>query len=138
LICLIQLLFLLLFLLLALLQKLVSTLASCQEIEMKGDKIEQQEAENAHHERTNPRKNNPEQLVPILIVNVNSADGYMDDEQHGVGKGGEYADKERAIVALADTVVEPHAVVVEVVDAAIAGATMFAPDAAVAVAEFAV
>ena len=131
-------LFLLLFLLLALQQKLVGSLASGHKIEMKSNKVEHQKSENSHHECADPRQNNSNQLRPILIVNVGTTNGYVGDEKHGIGKCGEYADKEMPVIALPHTIIEPNAMVVEFIDTAVAGTTVLAIDAAVAITKFAV
>mgnify|MGYP000988063572 CR=1 FL=1 len=62
----------------------------------------------------------------------------MSDDYDCEEEGGDDADEEEVIIALSHTVVEPHAVVVEGVDAAVAGAAVFAARTTVAVAEFAV
>ena len=50
----------------------------------------------------------------------------MSDDYDCEEEGGDDADEEEVIIALSHTVVEPHAVVVEGVDAAVAGAAVFA------------
>ena len=50
----------------------------------------------------------------------------MNDDYDSEEEGGDDADEEVVIVAFPHAVVEPHAVVVEGVDAAVAGAAVFA------------
>lgn len=73
-----------------------------------------------------------------MVVCVDAADDDVGDEYGSVGEGGEYADEEVGVVALAHAVVKPHTVMVELIDAAVAGAAVLAVGVAVAVAKLAV
>ena len=74
----------------------------------------------------------------VGVVRCCAAEHHLRYEDDSVCEGGDNADEEVAVVAFAHAVVEPHAVVVEAVDAAVAGPAVLAAGTAVAIAELAV
>jgi hypothetical protein len=129
---------LLFFLLLALLQKLVGGHVAGDEIEMQSDEIEKQKSEDDHEGGCYPRNYYFGQSCAITVIYDGAADHDVDDNDGSEAEGRDNADHKIFVVSLPDTVIEPHAVMVEEIDAAVAGAAVFAVCQAVAVAKLTV
>lgn len=58
----------------------------------------------------------------------------MDDDNKTIGEGGYYADKKVLVITISHAIIEPHAVMVEVSDAAITDSAVLAGSPAITVA----
>lgn len=104
---------------------------------MQGDQVEQQETEHNHQQPRQPSEHNHHDLGPLAEVDLKTANSHLNDHNHCVAEGRNDTDEEGNIVPFANTVIEPHTVMVELVDAAVAGAAMLGVRPAVAVTELA-
>ena len=114
----------LLFLLLALLfslghDELVGRDSLAHEVDVQGDEVDEEKGEDGVDASADPGQDEAEQVVDVGLLGGQNGQGYEVDHQHH--KGADDHREEVAVVGAAHTVVDPHAVVVEVLNAPVAG-----------------
>ena len=124
---------LLLLLLLLPLQELIGGLVGSVEIDVQDDEVQQQKAKDQQHQTKDPGDDDADQLRIIGKIYSKTADDHMHHHKQGKAKGRNDANKEVPVVSLSDTVIEPNAVMVEPIHAAIAHPAVLAVGPTIAV-----
>ncbi len=113
---------------------MIGGLPSVDKIDVEEDEVDQKEGEDSEHYSDEPGEHTHEELPLLAQLGLNSGDDNMSYDCEGIGESGDYTYEEVLVIPLAHAVIEPHAVVVEEVDAAIASAAVLAIDPAVTIA----
>ena len=113
---------------------MVGGLPSVDKIDVEEDEVDQKKGEHCEHCSDKPGEHTHEEIPLLAQLGVNSGDDNMSYNCEGIGESGDDADEEVLIVPPAHAVIEPHAVMIEQVDTAIAGTAVLAIHPAVTIA----
>ena len=100
--------------------------------------IEEEEAKDSHEYGSNPGQDDFSKLISITKIDLSTTDSHMHNDDNSKSEGGDNTDHKGDIISLANTIIEPHTVMIELIHTAVASTTMFAIRHTITVAELAV
>ena len=80
---------------------------------MESYEVEEEKPENAHKKSSNPRQNDFSELSSVLIINLETSNNDMSDDDYSKSESGDDTDHKRAIIAITNTVIKPHTMMIK-------------------------